>query len=545
MKIVSAPKARGFAMIELILALTISAFLAIYANAKIAQESKTSIAQGAGTYLSVITSAVQVHLTANWNLYSAGSAIPGVALPLNPTIAELQALGRLRPGFPLVMPTRQTARIDILRQNCPGANCSLTATVCTNTPVAFDSTTVNWDMANTMFEAQQGSGGQSRINDGANIRGPALNVPNPLGNVEGIVCGSTMLDTTLYNKFVLINDTRDPNLFGPLTVAGLTTLNGGANINGPTTVNNTLSVSGQATFGPCITLEGGANGRAGFGCQSADNVPSGYTGGVTSTDVVAQGNILASNAPSGFTGANGNYALITANNGAGAAEIRTSGRAAADRLTPLGSYTAGASCAAADNGSIAQSTGGSGLVLCSAGVWRLLSVQASANASCAVAGSMAVDPTGQSLICIGGKWVGMSQLYQTGVIDQACPTIGVFALDPNNNYEQLFCSQNLAGGSSRWMRLRDLTTHFVLVNSTEVTPDMVLAKPACNADSGQIAQQVIQLIPKVVSTSDGGIAVYAVDNGATWTVKMQNGKGTNLTGVPSAAAIAQIYCYFP
>lgn len=532
-------------MIELIVALTISAFLAIYANAKLAQESKTSIAQGAGTYLSVITSAVQVHMTANWNLYSAGSAIPGVAIPLKPTLAELQALGRIRPGFPLVMPTRQIARVDILRQNCPGANCSLTATVCTTTPVAFDSTTVNWDMANTMLEAQQGNGGQSRINDGANIRGPALNVPNPVGNVEGIVCGSTMLDTTLYNSFVRINDTRDPNLQGPLTVAGLTTLNGGANINGPTAINNDLSVSGKTTNGPCLTLEGGTNGRAGFGCQSPDNVPSGYTGGVTSTDVIAQGNILASSAPAGFTGSNGNYALVTANNGTGAAEIRTSGRAAADRLTPLGSYTPGAACTAADNGSIAQSTGGNGLVLCSSGVWRLLSTQATANAPCTVAGAMAVDATGQSLICIGNKWVGMSQLYQTGVIDQACPTVGVFALDPNNNYEQLFCAQNLAGGSARWMRLRDLTTHFVLVNTVEVTPDAIVVKPTCSAAASQIAQQVIQLIPKVTSTSDGGIAVYAVDNGSAWTVKMQNGHGTNLTGSPTAAALAQIYCYFP
>lgn len=542
-------RTRGFALMELILAISISAVLAIWANQELANRSQETLARGGGTYLMTVAQAVERHVFLNFLDLSAGNPIAGTAVDLQPTLPELIALNRLRVGFPLGMPTRQAVRIDITRTACPGAGCQITSTVCTTTPITLGTGITRFDLAAAMLEEQNGRGGQARLNDGANIRGAALNVPNPMGNVEGIVCGSSFVDVGMFDSFVRIGDTRDPALAGPLTVAGATTLNGA------TTINNTLNVTGattlntltfnSATVGPCISLLGGAQGRAAFGCANPNDVPAGYTGGVRSADVVASGNVLASDNPGAFTGANGNYALVTANNGAGVAEIRTSGRAAADRLTPLGQFVSGSACAAADEGSIARMQGGPGLVACTLGSWRVFAFQAAAGDACAPNGATARDASGRTLVCLAGAFQPLDDLFRTGTVNAACTIPGVTAVDTANNNETLICRINLAGGSARWMRLRDVTSHLVFVKSAEVAPDAVVAKPTCNGAPSQIPVPVIQLIPKVWGSPDGGQAFFAVDNGGSWIVRLRNGSGGNLLGNPTAAAIVQLYCYFP
>jgi len=544
----------GFAMIELILAISISAILAIWANQELANKSQESIARGGGTYLMMVAQAVERHVFVNFPALAAGppgNDVAGTANDLQPTIQEMINLGRLRAGFPLGMPTRQVARIDLTRVGCPGAGCQITSTVCTTTPVTLGSGVTRFDLATAMLEEQNGRGGQARYGDGANIRGAALNVPNPMGNVEGIVCGSSFIDVGMFDAFVRIGDTRDPALAGPLTVAGATTFNGATainntlNVQGPATLQNNLTVNGSATVGPCINLAGGAQGRAAFGCTNPNNVPAGYVGGVRSVDVVANGNVLASDNPAAFTGANGNYALVTANNGAGAAEIRTSGRAAADRLTPLGQFGSGTACAAADEGSIARLLGGPGLVACTQGAWRVFTFQAAANDPCAPDGATARDASGRTLVCLAGSFEPLDELFRTGTVGAACTVPGATAVDTVNNNETLLCRINLAGGTARWMRLRDVTSHMVFVRSAEVGPNADVAKPVCNGAATQIPVPVIQLVPKVWGSPDGGQAFFAVDNGSTWTVRLRDGTGNNLQGVPNAAAIVQLFCYFP
>lgn len=547
----------GFAMLELIVALSVSAILSIFANQELVNRSHESVARGGGVYLNLVAQAAESHVLMNYRDLALGNDVPGTVNDLAPTIAELIALGRLRAGFPAGMPTRQTARIDLLRTNCPGAACQITALVCTTTPITMGGGNTRFDLAAAMLEVQDGRGGQARFNDGANIRGPGLNVPNPLGNVEGIVCGSAAVDVGMFNAFVRIADTRDPNLQGNLTVAGNTTLNGPTavnntlNVQGATTLQNNLTVNGSAIVGPCINLAGGAQGRAAFGCANPNDVPAGMVGGVRSPDVVAQGTVLASNAPGAFTGANGNYALLTADNGAGAAEIRTSGRSAADRLTPLGQYALGAACSAGDEGSIARRNVGSGLVTCSNGIWRALSLSASVNDPCTTVGQQATDGTSASLICLdsgGGtlQFVLMSSLMRVGSVGSACTVPGLTATDVANANITLICRVNLSGGVARWMRLQDVTTHLVFVQSTEVGPDAVVTKPACNAAGGQPSSAIIQMIPKVWGSPDGGQAFFAVDNGGSWIVRMRDGTGTtNLQGQPTAAAVVHTYCYYP
>lgn len=534
---------RGFMLVELLIVVSISALLSIYLAAKNRQEAEESLAEGSATYISQVASAAQQHVLLNWNNYANNTAVAGVAVLLQPTIPELVALGRLNGGFPSgagSLPTRQTLAINITRNSCPGATCQVQVLACTTTPVTLGGTTTRFDLASTMMSKQGGSGGQSLQNAGSFIRGPALNVANPMGNVEGIVCGSGNVDTALFDRFLTLNETRNPNFQGPVSIAGATNINNSLAVTGPTTLSGDTSVGGCARI---IALTG----RAGFGCENPNDLPAGWTGGVRSRDVVVNGGLLASSNPAGFTGNNGQYAFVGVQGGV--AEVRTSGRALADRILPTGAYAVGAACAAADEGAIARASTG-GLVTCRTSVWRPLNIYATAGATCSPEGSMADDGTGAKLLCINGTYITMTSLRPLATAGGACPSVGATAYDAATNTEMLICRTNPAGGTARWFRLRDLTSSLQFVQSYEVS-DITkgvasgrIAKPTCSAAAGMSATPLIQLLPKALSTSDGGLALYAVDVGTSWDIYLRNGSNNVLGGSPSPRALANVFCYF-
>jgi hypothetical protein len=536
---------RGFLMAELFVYLGIVAIIAIYANQKIVNDVEESLATGSGVYLQTVAAAAQSHILVNFNAYSNNTPVAGVTTLLQPTVAELVALNRLNGGFPAgvgAMPTRQTARIDITRTGCPGIGCQITALVCTTTPIALGGAQTRFDLASTMVSAQNGTGGQSLLGSGgATITGPALSVANPLGNVEGIVCGSGRVDAGMFENFVRMNDARDPNLQGNLTVAGTTNLNGAANIAGALTANGTTRLNGNTDVGACAQILA-ATGRAGFGCTTPNDLPAGYTGGVRTPDLVASGRILASDNPAAFTGTNGNY--VFAGLQGGVAEMRTSGRVQANRLVPSGAFTVGAACAAADVGAIARDAGNTGLVVCRDMVWRTLITFQTAGGACAPNGAEADDGTGAKLLCIGSVWRAMANLFATATAGSACTTQGVTAYDTTSNNEMLLCRLNPAQGTLRWFRLRELTSNMMFVFSYEVAEGSTVTIPTCSSASGITAYPIIQLIPKVFTTPDGGFAAYAETSGSNWVIRLRNGANGALGGSPGARAIANTYCYF-
>ncbi len=548
-------KQTGFALIELILAISLTALLAVYASAQLARQSEETIAEGAAKYISLVSAASQQHVVLNWNAYSTNTPVAGVANLLAPTLPELVAAGRLNAGFPTAagsLPTRQTLRIDVTRTNCPGVGCLITTLVCTTAPVTLGGADVRFDLASTMVDKQVGNGGQSLQNNGAVIRGPALNIANPVGNVEGIVCGSASVDTAMLQQFLVLNEPRDPNFQGPVTIAGATQINSTAAITG------TLSAGGNTSVGACAAIRA-ATGRAGFGCAGPDDLPAGYAGGVRSVDVVATGNIVASDNPAAFTGANGAYAYVGV--AGGVAAMRTSGNVAAagamtatgavsgNVLTPSGSFAANTACVAFNEATIGRNLDGSGLVVCQNAVWRSIFNFRTAGDACVVNGEFA-NSGGLLLLCVNSVYRSMADIVRSGTPGAACAIAGATAIDTANNNEMLICRSNLAAGTPRYMRLRDVTQHLAFVSSVEVTDVTlgatgVVTKPACAPAATQTAFGVIQLIPKIHSSPDGGTAMYAVDNGANWSIFLRNGSNNVLTGTPSAIAVAQVYCYFP
>lgn len=535
---------RGFALVELMIAISLSALLAVYAAGELRYKSEETIAEGAATYLAASAAAAQSYVITNFNQLANGTDVPGVAADLAPTVAELKTLGRLNAGFPDgpgMVPGSLTLGITIQRQNCPGTNCLLTVLACTTTPITLGGPFVRFDLASTMMSKQGGTGGQALPGQGAVIRGPAVNVANPMGNVEGIVCGTSMVDTAMYSRFVLMNDARDPNLQGALTVAGAANLNGTLAVAGNTTVAGTFAATGNASVGTCARILA-TTGRAGFGCTDPNDVPAGYTGGLRTRDLVADGSVLASDNPASFTGANGNYAYMGVVSGVG--QIKTSGPATADRLTPMGRYTAGSSCNTADEASIARRLGGTGLVVCQANTWRSLAAGASVNDACAPNGAVATAATGEQLLCVNGAYRGMSAIVRSGSPYQACTAAGTTAIDTANQNETLICKLNPSGGSLKYMRLRDLTQHLVFVSASEVSHGNVLTRPNCAPAAGVTgAVSIVQLIPKSFTSADGGFEIRVSESATSWTVLMTSGSGAALAG--TSVAVAQVFCYYP
>lgn len=542
-------KQSGFTIVELMVALAISGVLAIYAAQKIRADSEEAIAQASGLYIKTVSDALQAHTLLHFNELANGTDVTSTVADLQPTIPELVAQGRLNPGFPSgpnMVPSRQSLVLNITPAGCPGPGCSLTISACTTTPVTLGGPITRFDLASTMVSSMGGAGGQSLIGSGNIVRGPVMNIPNPNGAVEGVVCGGSIVDTALFQSFVRIGDTRDPNLQGNLSVQLNTVLGGTTTIAGETTINNSLTVTGTlsagtTSVGNCARILA-ATGRAGFGCSDPSDVPAGWTGGVRAPDVVANSRVLASDAPGGFTGANGNYAVLDVSGGT--AEVRTSGRTASDRFVPQGTYIAGAACT--EDGAISRRGGGpTGLVVCQAGAWRALATAAAAGDACAPAGAMATAASGVKLLCVNGQYQGMDTIIRPGLPNQACTDLGSTAIDTSNANETLVCRANLAGGGARYMRLRDITQHLSFVQAIEVTDSQVVPKPACLPAGGSTSMEIPQLILKSYASPDGGVAAYTVDNGASWTVRLRDGSNAPLAGAPSATAILQLFCYYP
>lgn len=523
---------RGFFLVELIIAVSIVALLSIYAQARIARESEDQLAKAAGTFIKQVASAAEQHVLVNFDELTAGTDVPTTAIDLQPTIAELVAERLLPSGFPSGpgrLPTRQSLRIDVIKSGCPGASCSIVATVCTTTGVTLGGANVRYDLAQIIVDEQNGTGGQSTYTAPSAIKGPILNMANPNGPIAGTVCGSsTQLNNEIYQKFVRIRDTRDPDLQGNLSAQGNLAITGTSTLTGNVAAAGTMSVTGNGAFG-------GA---------SATAIPAGLRG-VNTQDMVASGNIVTTDQGAGFTGTNGNYVAMTSNSG-GEAAVVTSGRMAGRRLIPTGAYTKGAACVEAGAIGLNASEASGSLVVCSSGRWTPLTTAAVAGGPCSLEGQGATDQDGLQLYCTGNRWTPMTQFLPIAADSTACTVVGQigYSAAVAGVKKAMLCRANpQSPGVLAWKRMEDITTNLVFVRSQEVVDQSVVAKPACSNPGNPGALPIIQMIPKSETTTDGGLARFATDNGGSWTTRLLTGSGTPMPN--GSSSVAQIFCYFP
>jgi hypothetical protein len=322
--------------------------------------------------------------------------------------------------------------------------------------------------------------------------GDFWDLPNPVpGTPAGVVAVRFGTASNLMSRFVRRGDTRDPNLAGPLTVEGLSTLNGGANVKGALQV---VDAEGKA----CVTL--GPDGNVVFTCN---------------------GRLSATRAA--FTDGTGNTTTV---NGT---EVTTTGRMTGGNLVATDSVAGqrlvlpdvaeGAVCGGSAGpiaGSEYAGLAGGGLAFCSEGRWMGINRFRQAGSACSAAeeGAAATDLANrQGLICRNGTYLRTSALLSNFVLVQTLEiqvTTGPVVVD------KPLCP--VSGGTT--------------------APDPLIILTANSEDAPT----------EVTSTGAGastitlaGISRYAVDNGDTWTVHLQrSSNGTVLPGL----LIASVYCFY-
>lgn len=521
---------QGFTLVELIVAISIAAILSIYAQAQLAKLSEEQIGVSAGSYLKQIAGAAEQYALSHFDDLGNGVDIPGVANDIAPTIAELVTDNKLPRGFPSAagaMPTRQSLRIDVVKTNCPGLGCTIVTNVCTTSGVTLGGTNVRYDLAQVMVDQQDGTGGQSSYTTPALVKGPSLYIANPNGAVPGTVCSSATLNTAMFQQFVRVRDPRNPDLQGDLSAVGNLAITGTSTLTGNVAAAGNVSVTGSGGFG-------GANPTA---------VPAGMKG-VNSQDIFAAGNIVATDQGAGFAGNNGNFVAMTTNSG-GEAAVVTSGRMAGQRLIPTGSFTKGTACVEAGALGLSATEASGSLVVCSSGRWTPLTTSAVDGGACTLEGEGASDPDGLTLYCTGGRWTSMKQFLAPAFDNTACTTPGQvgYSAAIAGAKKAMLCRANPQGGGPVWKRMEDITTNLVFVRSEEVVDMQNVSKPTCANPGNPTASPIIQLIPKVDSTSDGGMARFATDMGAVWRVRLLTGASGAMPA--GASAISHVFCYFP
>lgn len=412
---------RGFTLVELTIVLAIASMLALYTLRSKVLETDQAIAKMVGLHVDSAGAAAEAYLIANYlNLSTATPVVAGIADPLAPTLAELKNKGHLATNFPSVTPLGQLVNVRLMRTGCPGASCSITALAYTTSALVTGvNTEVRYDLVVEALQAMKGRGSASYMSDGANLRSSIGNLPNPMGNVEGILASSGMMDNTLYTAFVRMGDTRDPSLAGNLTVQG--------NIVGGTiTSNNTIAAAGSIISGNQIAAQNDI-GTGLVGClkaalkndgkviaSSMNCVSRVWMDGATGTVNVADA--------TGVRRAvmDGTNAEIAALNPVGnvAASIKGDGVVFGDKLIGntaviQNQAVVGAACTipnAVERGLIGSNPT---LLMCHQGFWRssgalALAVQA---ASCSINGALGANVAGVTMICQQGVWLPLATRF--------------------------------------------------------------------------------------------------------------------------------------
>ncbi len=223
----------GFSLLELALALALTAMIAIWASSQVAHRIEDSAARATGVWLAQVRAAMEQTLLRHFDAWAAGqvpTAGDGSALfadSLAPTLDELRRVGALPAGFPAQSALAFGVQVRIVRTaTCPGQPCRLDALVFADRPLLKPGTQYP-DLAAiaVVIESAGGYGGAVWPTAPAALRGTAFNFDNPAAPgaptyPPGTVVSWAGLERSEADKYVKLRDARDPDLQGNLTVAG-------------------------------------------------------------------------------------------------------------------------------------------------------------------------------------------------------------------------------------------------------------------------------------------------------------------------------------
>lgn len=507
----------GLTLIELAIAASVVTVLTVIAGARFIQQINDAAAMATGSYLLTIKSAMDAYLVANYERLSAPMgtvSVDDVALPLAPTLAEMRRAGLLQAGFPDRTPFGQRIAVRIERAGqCPGLSCRLDALIHTTTPLQLPgSIEPDIDLVAQVVMSSAGHGGASHIGAASTIRGATFAVANPLGPVVGVLGTFASLDTTMFNQFVRLRDSRDPDLQGSLTTQGAMISHHSLTVQDDA---GNACIRAERTGVLSIRCAGQLNASTGlFTADRGDVVAiNPETGVFTSQRVRAAAGVVtnravlfdSSDAMPTLRVSAGQMLVVTDHGLAvtvNGKDLIAHGNVSGARLGLRETVTLDQPCtrviagSAGDNVEFASTQGG-GLAVCAAGIWRGLASMAVAGTVCRPNGALATDQlTGAGLVC----------------------RLGV------------------------WARVDDMLSSYVLVGTQLVNSGTVVAKPACGPLGDSAGTPLVYLIGQIESSKGSAFTRRAEDGGQFWRVHLLDYDGTPLAG--PASAIAHVYCKY-
>ena len=513
-------------MLEVSLALIITAFAVAGTIKASIQTQKLELAGIQGDGLSIARGAGEAYSQENYTLLQKGSPVskngitlnPGTALgqSYRPTVANLLAMGYLPTGFSVdgsfsngQAPGTYQFKLDRTPAGCElitnGASCDVGGLVYLDKPiVAAGSTEPDGPAMSAIASKIGGNAGFTMLPQPSQLSGMggAWTAANPLaGNPAGVVAARFGFGSSGLNNFVRLNDTRDPNLQGDLSVAGT--------ITGRDDVGTSDGVT--ACLRAALQTDGQIVAKA--------------------TNCLVRGYIDPNTATIGVTNAAGaTSAAMDGNTGT----ITASGSVSGKLLNASTLALPGDACALendiANTGPMASAAG---LLVCRGNVWRNPAMVTSTPGSiCSINGGIAVNSANQeTLLCQSGRYVSLNQLIKTAVAGDPCPTDTAMAQTTSG--AALICQ------SGTWTNIVDRMGKFAFQAATMVTVSTTsqgawVAAPTCYANG----VPKIYLIPK--SEEQIGYINHFATGSGPWNVYVQDGEGNAVKGI----MIAQTYCYY-
>ncbi|MGN6580205.1 MAG: shufflon system plasmid conjugative transfer pilus tip adhesin PilV [Bordetella sp.] len=252
---------RGFALLELSVALLIGTLMLIWGAAALMRQADDATARATGAWMQEIRNAAYRMLERHFDVLSEGRPPVGpdggpiYADVHAPTLAEFKAQGLLPQGFPELSPMGGTAQVRLAAPSaCPGEACRVDALIYASTPLSDRQGRPDLMRMAVFAEAAGGYGGHATAGNASRLRGRTFDFPNPYASEsDPLPAGTPVLwagmDMATAAQYVRRFDERDPQLKAGLTVAGSVT---GKRLQ----ANEYLQIAGQAAPGGACSPNG-------------------------------------------------------------------------------------------------------------------------------------------------------------------------------------------------------------------------------------------------------------------------------------------------
>lgn len=532
---------RGNALVFALLGLIVAAGVSATAMQARLTQARLAAGQAEATLLDALRNATNAAILDQLSVLQTGAALTRLGTTVTPTLIgsdlvwrptplQLAAMGYLPPQWTTTRSTLNNAPYQIEFQRtptgCSPTNCGIEGRIVVLGAIRDtaagqpDHLTIGPILTRIGADA-----GVSLQTSPGQITGYAMSwaSANPVpGTPAGVVAVRVGTSGASMSQYVRVRDTRDPDLQGPLSVAGEGRFQGA------------LSVGSAAS--PCIRLS--ADGVLSVDCTGRIDAKSVQAQTATLTDTGGSTTTITGSA----LNVGGTVRAATTITAAGAitagGDVTAGGIARATQLQPTTRWAPGAPCV--NEYAVAGNARDQGLVLCASGVWRPIVTQHTEGGSCSEEGAQA-SQDGLALICSGGIYVQLRRFTARGTVGNACTTSGAIALDLASGVTTL-CRTNPRSGTRRWHALNDLVSNITFVAQTLVTDGDTVAKPDCLTTPGASGgTPAVYLQGQTEGSTNATFDRFVIDNGSHWSTYLRDSTGTPLGG---ATALAQVYCYY-